>query len=180
MRAALWRFWVEILLTGGSLALGNPACLAQGLGSSGSLGGYGAVSSYASPSMGGSSPMLIPYSGTFEGFMPSRMGGGSALSFRSRPAAAMGSPRTSFSLSPLTGGMSSMSGVPGRFRAGTRAMSSFGSRGTMGLGVGTGLGGMRRMPSVGGTSVMPPNIGYPFRQPPNLVAPSTSGTGMSM
>jgi hypothetical protein len=180
MRAALWRFWVEILLAGGSLAIGNPACRAQVLGSSGSLGGYGAVSSDVSPGMGGGSPMLIPYSGTFEGFMPSRMGGGSPLSFRSRPTAAMGSPRTSFSLSPLTGGMSSMSGVPGGFRPGTRALSSLGSRGTTGLGAGTGLGGMRRMPRIGGTSVMPSSIGYPFRQPPNLVAPSISGTGMSM
>jgi hypothetical protein len=50
----------------------------------------------------------------------------------------------------------------------------------MGLRGGTGLGGMRRMPSTGGSSVMPPSIGYPFRQPPSLVAPSTSGNGMSM
>jgi hypothetical protein len=50
----------------------------------------------------------------------------------------------------------------------------------MGLGAGTGLGGMRRMPSSRGASVMPPSIGYPFRQPPSLVSPSTTGTGMSM
>ncbi len=180
MRAASWRLWGEILLAGGSLSIGNSQCWAQGLGSSGSLGGYGTVSNSASPGMGGSSPMIIPYSGTFEGFMPSRMGGGSALSFQSRPTAAMGSNRTSFSLSPVSGGMTAMSSGPGGFRAGTRAMSPLGSRGRMGLGLGTGLGGMRRMPSVGGTSVMPPSIGYPFRQPPNLIAPSTSGTGMSM
>jgi hypothetical protein len=130
--------------------------------------------------MGGSGPMIIPYGGMFEGFMPSRMGGGSPFSFRSRPTAAMESARTSFSLSPLSGGMSSMSGGLGGSRAGTRAMSPLGSRGTMRLGGGTGLGGMQRMPSVGGTSVMPPSIGYPFRQPPSLVSPSTPGTGMSM
>jgi hypothetical protein len=50
----------------------------------------------------------------------------------------------------------------------------------MGLRSGTGLGGMLRMPSPGGSSVMPPSIGYPFRQPPSLVSPSTTGTGMSM
>jgi hypothetical protein len=53
-------------------------------------------------------------------------------------------------------------------------MRSFGSRG------GTGLGGMRPMPGPGGTSVMPPNIGYPFRQPPSVVSPSSSGSQMSM
>jgi hypothetical protein len=124
--------------------------------------------------------MIIPYAGMFEGFMPSRMGGGSTLSFRSRPTAAMGSSRTSFSLSPLSGGMSAMSGGLGGTRAGARVMSPLGSRGTMGLGGGTGLGGMQRMPSVGGTGVMPPSISYPFRQPPSLVSPSAPGMGMSM
>jgi hypothetical protein len=50
----------------------------------------------------------------------------------------------------------------------------------MGLGGGTGLGGMQRMPSTGGTGVMPPSIGYPFRQPPSLVSPSSPVMGMSM
>jgi hypothetical protein len=27
---------------------------------------------------------------------------------------------------------------------------------------------------------MPPNFGYPFRQPPSLLSPSSSGAGMSM
>jgi len=174
------RLVASALLIGGSLAIGNAPCWAQGPGSSGSLGGYGAVSSYANPGMGGGSPMIIPYSGTFEGFMPSRMGGGSALSFRSRPDAAIGSSRTSFRLRPLSGGMSAMSGGPGGFRGMGRAISPLGSRGRMVLGGGTGLGAMPRMRSAGGTSVMPPSIGYPFRQPPSLLAPSTSGTGMSM
>jgi hypothetical protein len=180
MRAASWRLWLGIFLAGRSLAIGNALCWAQDFGSSGSLGGYGAVSNSASPGLGGSSPMIIPYSGTFEGFMPSRMGGGSELSFRSRPTAAMGSPRPSFRLSPRSGGMSSLAGGPAGVRVGSRSIRPLGFRGGMGLGVGTGLGGMRRTPSVGGTSVMPPSIGYPFRQPPSLIAPSTSGTAMSM
>jgi hypothetical protein len=45
----------------------------------------------------------------------------------------------------------------------------------MGLG-----GGMRRMPATTGMGVMPPSIGYPFRQPPSLLTPSATGTGMSM
>jgi hypothetical protein len=159
-----------ILLVGSSLAIGAPSAVAQGFGS---LGGYGAESSYGSPVMGEASTMIIPYGGTFEGFMPSRMGGGSALSFRSRPAATMNPSRTPFRLSPMSGGMDGS-------LAGTRAMSPLGPRGTMGLGGGAGLGGMRPMSRTRGTSVMPPTIGYPFRQPPSLVSPSSSATGMSM
>jgi hypothetical protein len=50
----------------------------------------------------------------------------------------------------------------------------------MGLGGGTGFGGVKRMPVAGGTSVMPPLIGYPFRQPPSVVSPAVMGSGMSM
>jgi hypothetical protein len=41
-------------------------------------------------------------------------------------------------------------------------------------------GGMQRMSGAGRSGVMPPSIGYPFRQPPSLLAPSTPGMGMSM
>jgi hypothetical protein len=46
---------------------------------------------------------------------------------------------------------------------------------------GMGLGGGTRqvMPGAGGMSVMPPNFGYPFYQPPSLLTPSSSG-GISM
>ncbi|MFI5460902.1 MAG: hypothetical protein ACHRXM_36290 [Isosphaerales bacterium] len=47
--------------------------------------------------------------------------------------------------------------------------------GGMGLG-----GGLRRVPAATGMGVMPPSIGYPFRQPPSPVSPSTFGAGMSM
>jgi hypothetical protein len=70
-----------------------------------------------------------------------------------------------------------MSSMPGGIGQGLGTSSSFGSKGATGLG-----GGMRTMPGSGtrGMGVMPPNFGYPFRQPPGLVSPSTSGTGMSM
>jgi hypothetical protein len=50
----------------------------------------------------------------------------------------------------------------------------------MGTGRGAGRGGMQRVPGAGGMGVMPPSIGYPFRQPPSLVGPPALGTGMSM
>jgi len=81
---------------------------------------------------------IIPYAGNFGGFMPYRMGGGSSLSFSSRGTSAMGSTRTPFSLSQMTGGMTSMSGGMGQgFGARTRAFSSLGSQSGMGLGGGT-------------------------------------------
>jgi hypothetical protein len=155
-----------VLVITASLLLGLTSWApAQGY-SPGTLGGYGAASTYANPSMGGGGPMVIPYGGMFEGFMPSRMGGGSALAFRSRPTAAMGSARTSFSLAPMSGGMGAGAGVR------TRPMSGFG--------VGAGSGGMTRMRGPGGTSVMPPSFGYPFRQPPSLLSTPSPGAGMSM
>ena len=103
---------LALVAVGGVLSLTGAAAKAQGPGT-GSLGGYGAASSFASPGTGGGSgPMIIPYGGMFEGFMPSRMGGGSSLSYRSRPSAAMGSARTSFSLSPLSGSMGQSRGAP--------------------------------------------------------------------
>lgn len=165
MRMALRGFFA--LLAG--LALGGTA-EAQGPGSAGSLGGYGAAPVYSNPGMGGggSGPMIIPYGGMFEGFMPSRMGGGSSLSYRSRPSAAMGSARTSFSLSPLSGSM-------GQNR-GARMGPAFGP--PSGLRLGGGMG--QRPPGASGMGVMPPSLGYPFRQPPSLVPVTTPGAGMSM
>jgi len=161
---------LALFTVGGVVTLSGGTAMAQGPGSSGSLGGYGAAPVYSNPGMGGggSGPMVIPYGGMFEGFMPSRMGGGSSLAFRSRPSAAMGSARTSFSLSPLSGGM-------GQSR-GTRMAPAFGA--PDGMRVGTGMG--RRTPGLGGMGVMPPSFGYPFRQPPSLVPSSAPGAGMSM
>jgi hypothetical protein len=70
--------------------------------------------------------------------------------------------------------------------SGTNRMAGgMGGRGSFALQGGnltgrTGIGGMRRMPAVGRMGVMPPSIGYPFRQPPSLVTPSAPGAGMSM
>jgi hypothetical protein len=164
----------SVVLSGVVLAILPPAVCAQGYDGPGALGGYGAAASGSSLGMSDRSPLVIPYGGQFSGFMPGRMGGGSTLSFRSRPDAVMGSGRTTFSLSPLSGGMSSMNGGANRYRPGAPATSRFGSRGA------TGLGGMRRMQGPGSTSVMPPSIGYPFRQPPSVTSPSSSASGMSM
>jgi len=176
MRAALRRFLWCVLLIGGVMATGRPAVMGQGLGPRSSLGGYGATASSSMASRGVGGP-IIPYAGNFGGFMPYRMGGGSSLSFQSRGASAMESTRTRFSLAPITGGMTSNSDGMGQgFGARTRAFSSLGSQGGMGLGGGT----RQVMPGAGGMSVMPPNFGYPFYQPPSLLAPSASSGGTSM
>jgi len=167
---------LRALLIGITCLISVPLANGQSLGTSRSLGGYGASGSSSMAGMAAGSP-VVPYAGNFGGFMPYRMGGGSSLSFTSRATSAMGSTRTSFSLSPMTGGMTTMQGGMGQdFGTRTRVFSSFGSQSGMGLG-----GGMRReMPGTSSMGVMPPNFGYPFYQPPSLVGPSRSGGGMSM
>jgi hypothetical protein len=154
-----------------TVAVGQPLRVdlawAQGYGS---LGGYGATRGNTDPGMG-SGGTIIPYAGKFGGFMPYRMGGGGSLSFRPLPTAMMGASRPSFSLGPMSEGMSSMSGRMGQgVGARLRTLSPLGPPGGMGGGVG---------PLMPGMGVMPPSFGYPFRQPPSLVSPS-SGAGMSM
>ncbi len=140
-----------------------------------SLGGYGGSMTDTGSGMGGP---VIPYAGKFGGFMPYRMSGSGSLSYQSRGTSPMGSGRTSFSLSPMSGGMSSM---PSGFGAGSRTLSPFGAQGAMGLGGGSRMGGgMNQTSGTRGMGVMPPSFGYPFRQPPSLLSPSSSGTGMSM
>jgi hypothetical protein len=137
-----------------ALSLSPSSARAQSAGS-GSLGGYG-----GSMTMGSSrSGSFIPYAGNYGGFMPYRMGGSSSLAFQSRGNSPMGSTRTSFSLSPMTGGMS---------------LSS-----QMNAGAGTRIGTTMQSTSVR-MGVMPLNFGYPFRQPPSLTFPSAPGTGMGM
>lgn len=73
--------------------------------------------------------------------------------------------------------MKSMSGGMGLgLRARSCALTSFGFQGGMGSGGGT----CQAMPDAGGMSVMPPNLGYPFYEPPSLLTPSSSSGGMSM
>ena len=165
-------------LTSHSLSLVVGACLIAGAGPARaqedrdgrSLGGYGAIS-VESMSRTGNSP-LIPYAGGFAGFMPYRMGGGGALVYQTRRTSAMAPVRSSFSLSSASQRMGS--------NGGSVLMS--GPRSGMGL-----LARPRRS-SVGmqpptsqsaSMGVMPPRIGYPFRQPPTPGSPS-SGMVMSM
>jgi hypothetical protein len=162
-------------VSGGVLLVVMMACLrpsladAQFVGGGGSLGGYGASSGFSGAGMGGGGAMVIPYGGMTEGFMPGRLGGGSSLSFRPRPSAGMNASRSSSRLSTTTGGMTSTT-------VGSRAMS-----GGMGRGIGPGSFLSKPMGSGGaGPGVMPPSIGYPFRQPPSLLSPASGGAGMSM
>ncbi len=149
-----WR----MMVVGCLLALGffAPSANAQRMG--GSLGGYGGAMDLSGSGMTSS----IPYVGRYSGFMPSRMSRtGGDLSFQTRASRMTDPPRASFSL-PSMGDMSM------RSRSGIRTMSGGAKAGS--------TGGMR----MGGTmSVMPPNFGYPFRQPPLLI-PTGVGVGMGM
>ncbi len=163
------RFWSAIFLTSSVWAIETPRAHGQIVSTPRSLGGYGAMTA----SMGSSSPM-IPYAGSFGGFMPYRMssGGGSGLSFSTRSSSVMESSRTSFSLAPMSTGMGS------GFAPRTRSPGPFSSQGLTGKGV----DGLMSQPMGGADnpSVMPPNFGYPFYQPPSLLSPALSAAGMSM
>jgi hypothetical protein len=153
---------------------GSPGALAQRAGAGMSLGGYGASSTAVLAARGSGGPM-IPYAGTFGGFMPYRMGGAgsSSLSFSGRTGSEMPSSRTSVRLAPLSDGMGT--GMAPRAGMSDRLASQ-------------GSTGMKRMPTssrdfMKGTdtrTVMPPDFGYPFYQPPSYFAPALSGTGMTM
>jgi hypothetical protein len=130
-----------------------------------SLGGYGASASDPGTGMGMTGGTVIPYNGSFGGFMPARMGGTGSLSFQPFARSEVEPNRPVFRLSPMTGGTASMS----------RGFSP--SLGT------PGAAGMRGMAPTFGTTrmgVMPPSFGYPFRQPPSLLDSSSTGLGMSM
>jgi hypothetical protein len=142
---------LSALVTGGALLTFVPTVSAQVGGAMGALGGFGARSSGMSSGMGANRSMVIPYGGMYEGFMPSRMGGGSSLSFQARPSMPLGSSQMPFRLSPISGGMGARLGL-------RPAMGS-------------------KAPGMG---VMPRSLGYPFRQPPSLIPSSGSTSGMSM
>jgi len=166
MRTVTGTILAGLLGIGVGQVMGSSPAHAQAPGPIGSLGGYGGSMTETGSGMGMSGP-IIPYAGKFGGFMPYRMGAGGSLSFPSRSASALGSNRTSFSLSPMSGGTGQ-----GFFN---------GAPSAMGLGAGMGLGGgLQPMSSPRSMGVMPPSFAYPFRQPPSLLLPSASGTGMSM
>jgi hypothetical protein len=165
---ATWRSARAVWLMSGVLMLTGVATARAQTGSTGagrSLGGYGAMTA-AGPGMAMSGP-AIPYAGRFGGFMPYRMGGSGSLAFPARGNAPVGSGRTSFSLSPMSGGMGS--------GMGSRVFTSPGATGSIGS-----TGGMSSMSGMGSPGVMPPSFAYPFRQPPSLVPAATSAMGMSM
>jgi len=117
------------------------------------LGGYGG-SFLETRSAIGSTTTLIPYGGTFSGFIPYRMAGERGLTFEPRERRNMDAIRTPFRLSPSLIGRD--------------------------LGASSPLLPPRNPSTRGMGGVMPPNFGSPFRRPPSLIGPATSGTGASM
>ena len=122
------------------------------------LGGYGGTMSAP-----GAGPMLIPYGGLFEGFLPGRLGMGAPLEFQSRPSPVISAGRKDFRLSSM----------PGLSLGRSRPMA--GSDGGLDL-----LGGRRRPRSRAATGMMAPRIGYPFREPSGFAGPPIGGMGPSM
>jgi hypothetical protein len=169
------RCFAVILVVGAFVGLKTSSATAQFVGGGTPLGGYGATTGVADSGIGGG-PMVIPYGGMTEGFMPGRMGGGSSLSFRARPASTMSVSRASSIFSSFPGGMSSVASGMGRGTGSRSSMSnSWNSRGI-------GLGGtpFRVRSGGGGMGVMPPSFGNPFRQPPSLPSRPSGASGMSM
>jgi hypothetical protein len=173
MRTVL-RYFTIIVVVGAFDGFETSSATAQFAGGATPLGGYGAPTGVAGSGMGGG-PMVIPYGGMTEGFMPGRMGGGSSLSFRARPASTM-SPTRASSIYSFPGGMSSAAGGMGR----ATSSRSFMSNSMNFRGIGSGGSSFRLGSGGGGMGVMPPSIGYPFRQPPSLLSPSFGAAGMSM
>jgi hypothetical protein len=165
--------WWTVVLAGVFVPSASSRAQGQSIATSRSLGGYGATSTSAMSSMGSGSPM-IPYAGSFGGFMPYRMAsnGGTSLSFSSRGSSVTDSSRTSLRLVPMSAGMGSggqpRNGSLGAFRSQTMMGTGTGRLMSQPMGVGNGGG------------VMPPNFGYPFYQPPSLLAPVGSAAGMPM
>jgi hypothetical protein len=175
MQTTIWRLMIWAIVLAAGSAIVTPAASGQSLGSRSPLGGYGAAGAGTMAATGGG-PM-IPYAGAFGGFMPYRMGGGASLFFASRGTLETGLTRTSFRLSSIGGGMTSMPvGIGQTFGARSATLSSFGAQ------PGTRLGGALGEPMIGAgrPGVMPPSFAYPFYQPPSLVIPSAWGTGTSM
>jgi hypothetical protein len=172
MRWITWKPILAALLTALAWIWTTHGAYAQSTSSFRSLGGYGATATSPMASMGSSSPM-IPYAGSFGGFMPYRMASGtsSPVSFSARGSSVLEPTRTTFRLSPMSSGMGMGSGP------GNGLLAPWESRDAMRLG-----GGVMRQPINGGSnsSVMPPNFGYPFYQPPSLSSPVSPSAGMSM
>ena len=115
---------------------------------------------------------VIPYAGSYGGFMPYRMGGG-GLTFQSRPGPAMGAGRAGIGPGlapmgrsmPMSAGMGTITGASSRLTfptvGGSKAPAA-------------GMGSTRSM------SVMPPNFGAPFRPPTSVLGTVGVSAGMSM
>ncbi|QEH38088.1 hypothetical protein OJF2_66860 [Aquisphaera giovannonii] len=162
----------------------TPAAAAQDFGSAFASTPSGGTRGYDFSGFGaylsGSSPTYVPFGGGMGGFVPYTPGPGGGLGVASpmrdpaarRPSGGMagmgarppfGIPSGSLTpLSPITTG--GMGGMGRRPSAG--GMGGLAPR----VGAGRPMGGMSR----------PPVGGYPFRQPPSLIGPSSAGPAMSM
>jgi len=143
-----------------------------------SLSGYSGSMTGVGTSSGGS---IIPYAGSFGGFMPARMSGASPLAFQPRTRPGLGSGRAPFSLTPMPSSTSNRAGSMGGMRGTSRSRSLlYGDR------MSTGGSWMSRpglgLPMSGGPEmgVLPPSFAYPFYWPPSFSSALGLGPGMSM
>ena len=165
---------VAFLLLSGLGGLLPSRLHAQGLQSgAGSLGGFGGSVLEMGGSLGAGLTVL-PYSGSYGGFMPYRMARGGDLGFENRSSGFMRESRSSLTPGPMTGvsgaaqssGMGITSSRPMVGSAGPAMPSTSSFRGS-------GTAGMR-------SGVMPPDLGYPFRPPTRFLRQAQAGAGMSM
>lgn len=134
---------------------------AQEPGLGGILGGYGAMA--GAPSGTGAN-VVVPAGRGLGAGVALGMGTG-GLSFPPRRTATMEPARRPFALGAM----------PDMNRAGMGARRPFALTPAS---MGQQDRAMRRTPAAPGMGVMPPSIGYPFRQPPSLVAPAVPGMSM--
>ncbi len=173
MRSRGLRFSLIVSIAGIVIVVTAPRADAQSDAGARSLGGYGATSPRPMSLMGSGTP-AVPYAGAFGGFMPYRMSnpGLGALSFTPRASAMIDSPRTSFSLAPMSGSMTS--GPALRLR-GLNSLESWPTGRRM-----NGSSMSPLMDTDRSGRVTPPNFGYPFYQPPSFLSPAAGFSGMSM
>jgi hypothetical protein len=167
-------FGTWILMVGGCVTLGTNSAAGQGFLSSGSLGGFGA-SATGSMGTGGARNPSIPYAGSFGGFMPYSVADGSRLAFTDRRTLAPGFSRMAFGFSMTSMSMSMRYAdfaQPRGARSGVLGLSGFPGATGMAVGMGPESSSSTRM------SVMPPNFGYPFYQPPDVRGAFSIGIGM--
>jgi hypothetical protein len=180
MRSTIDRVVLRGLFTiGGILSVGIAPAKAQMAmsGSGRSLGGYGA--SAASSYYGGGGGGYMPYNGG-SGYVPFRGGYGGGMGVQPVPRTVLQTTIGGVMMATTPIGGSSLSGGMGTTSRGGMGMAGrSGSRTTLplGYGGGVGMGSMGTMSTSGagsmGQAPPGPGFGYPFRMPPPLSGSST-------